>query len=89
MQLYEWAVATGPESMTKRSPVGVTRQQTIARARMVDALLAVPQGVAARGWITVLGYVPSRNCYQRFDTPVRAERDPDGALRWVSGRSDD
>jgi hypothetical protein len=88
MWLYEWAVATGPGSEARQTPVGVTGQQTIARTRMVDALLAVPHGIAARGWITVMSYVPSRNCYQRFDTPVRAEREPGGALRWVSGAGD-
>jgi hypothetical protein len=89
MLLYEWGVATGPGPDGRCSPVGVASQQTIARTRMVDALLAVPCGVAARGWITVMGYVPARNGYQRFYTPARAERGPGGALRWVSGCADD
>ena len=89
MLLYEWEVATGPEQEARRSPVGVASQQTIARTRMVDALLAVPRGVAARGWITVMGYVPAHNGYQRLYTPARAEREPGGTLRWISGRTDD
>lgn len=88
IRLYEWAVATGPGSETRRSPVGVTGQQTTARTRLIDALLSLPSGTAARGWITVMGYVPASNGYQRFCTPVRAELEPGGSLRWISGGDD-
>jgi hypothetical protein len=88
MRLFEWAVATGPGPETRHSPVGVTGQQMIARTRLVDALLSLPYGTAAQGWITVMGYVPASNGHQRFCTPVRAELEPGGSLRWISEGDD-
>jgi hypothetical protein len=89
MRLYEWGVTSGPGNGPRRSPVGVTTTKTIARTRMVDALLSVPDGVVARGWVTVMGYVPSCNGYERYHTPVRAERDPAGSLHWMAGGGDE
>lgn len=57
---------------------------------MVDALLSVPDGVGASGWVTVMVYVPARNgYYERYQTPLRAEREPGGQLRWVAGGGDE
>jgi DNA-binding XRE family transcriptional regulator len=48
---------------------------------MLEALGEVPDGVPACGWVTVMAYVPVIGGYDRFQTPVRAERAPDGAIR--------
>ena len=89
MRLFEWGVTSGPGNGPRRSPVGVARKETIARTRMVDALLSVPDGVGASGWVTVMLYVPSCNGYERYHTPLRAERAPDGPLRWLAGGGDE
>jgi DNA-binding XRE family transcriptional regulator len=47
---------------------------------MLEALGEVPAGVAACGWVTVMAYVPVINGYDRYQTAVRAERDPAGAV---------
>ncbi len=55
---------------------------------MLEALGEVPDGVPARGWVTVVRYVPGLNIYDRYHTPVRAERDSGGAVRMVLGGGD-
>jgi hypothetical protein len=79
--MYEWAVAAGLGEDARVSPVGVTDKETRARARMLEALHAVPDGVPACGWVTVMDFVPLINGYDRYQTPVRAERDPGGVVR--------
>ena len=81
MRLYEWAVATGAGAEQRVSPVGVTDQALRAEARMLRALGDVPASVPACGWVTVMAYVPVIGGYDRYQTPVRAERAPDGAIR--------
>ncbi len=83
--MYEWAVATGTGACQHVSPVGVADEEAQAQARMLDALLAVPGGVPACGWVTVMDFVSVLNGYDRYQTPVRAERDPGGAVRWSAG----
>lgn len=87
MRLYEWAVATGAGDRQRVSPVGVTDKAPRAEARMLEALGKVPDGVPACGWVTVMAYVPAIGGYDRFQTPVRAERAPDGAIRSRTWRS--
>ena len=70
------------------SPVGVTDEEPRARARMLEALDAVPAGIPARGWVTVMRYVPGLNIYDRYHTPIRAEREPGGEVRWIIGGVD-
>ena len=84
-RLYEWAIATESGGRTRLSPVGVTDDEPNARTRMLDALGAVPRGVPATGWVTVVEYVPARSGYDRFQTPVRVARDKSGALEWLAG----
>jgi hypothetical protein len=84
-RMYEWAVAAGIGERARVSPVGVTDKEPRARARMLEALQAVPDGVPACGWVTVMDYLPLVNGYDRYQTPVQAERDPGGAVRWVAG----
>ena len=80
-RMYEWAVATGAGAGLRVSPVGVTDKAPRAEARMLEALGEVPDGVPACGWVTVMAYVPVIGGYDRFQTPVRAERRPDGTVR--------
>jgi hypothetical protein len=79
--MYEWAVAAGMDEEARVSPVGVTDKAARARTRMLEALHAVPDGVPACGWVTVMDFVPLINGYDRYHTPVRAERDPGGVVR--------
>jgi len=88
-RLFEWGVATERGGQRTLSPVGITDAEPLARARMLEALGEVPDGVPARGWVTVVRYVPGLNIYDRYHTPVRAERDPGGAVRMVLGSGDD
>jgi DNA-binding XRE family transcriptional regulator len=81
MRLYEWAVASGTGAGQRVSPVGVTDEAGRARERMLEALGEVPAGVAACGWVTVMAYLPVLNGYDRYQTPVRAERDRAGVIR--------
>ena len=83
--MYEWAVAAGMGEDVRVSPVGVTDKAARARARMLEALHAVPGGVPVCGWVTVMDFVPLINGYDRYQTPVRAERDPGGVVRWAAG----
>jgi hypothetical protein len=55
---------------------------------MLEALGEVPDGISARGWVTVVRYVPGLNSYDRYQTPIRAERDPGGAVRMLMGVDD-
>jgi hypothetical protein len=86
--MYEWAVAAGMGEEARVSPVGVTDKAARARTRMLEALRAVPDGVFACGWVTVMDFVPLINGYDRYQTPVHAERDPGGAVRWVAGEQE-
>lgn len=83
--MYEWAVAAGTGEALRVSPVGVTDDETRARARMLEALGAVPDGVPACGWVTVMDYVPLTNGYDRYQTPVHVEGDAGCAIRAVRG----
>jgi len=56
---------------------------------MLEALGAVPDGISARGWVTVVRYVPGLNIYDRYHTPVRAERVPGGTVRMLVDSSRD
>src|ERR1035441_8426088 len=73
--MYEWAVAAGMGEEARVSPGGVTDKAAWARTRMLEALHAVPDGVAACGWVTVMDFVPLINGYDRYQTPVHAEGD--------------
>jgi hypothetical protein len=86
--MYEWAVAAGMGGEARVSPVGVTDKAARARTRMLEALHAVPDGVFACGWVTVMDFVPLINGYDRYQTPVHAERDQGGAVRWVAGEQE-
>ena len=88
-RLWEWGIATQSGGEPRVSPVGVTDKEPRARERMFEALHAVPAGVPVCGWVTVMGYVPLENGYDRFNSPVHVERDADGTLRWMAGASDD
>jgi hypothetical protein len=88
MRLFEWGVATERAGERTLSPVGITDEEPRARARMLEALREVPDDVPARGWVTVVRYVPGLNIYDRYHTPVRAERDPGGAVRMLTGGHD-
>jgi hypothetical protein len=79
--MYEWAVAAGTGAEARVSPVGVTDKETRARAQMLEALHAAPDGIPARGWVTVMNFVSLINGYDRYHTPVRAERDSGGVVR--------
>ncbi len=83
--MYEWAVASGAGESLRVSPVGVTDEEARARGRMLEALRAVPGGVPACGWVTVMDFVSVIGGYDRYQTPVRVERDPGGAVRWAAG----
>jgi hypothetical protein len=85
MRLFEWGVATDAAGGRRVAPVGVTDQPLRAQDRMMEALLAVPGGVTARGWVTLMAYAPGAGSYQRFDLLVRADRDASGQVRWVAG----
>ncbi len=87
-QLYEWCVLTDAGGERRLSPVGVTDDKPRARAQMLEALHAVPAGVPACGWVTTMLYLPVLCCYDRYNTPIQAERDRHGAVRWVLGGSD-
>jgi hypothetical protein len=88
MRLFEWGIATERGGQRRLSPVGVTDEEPRARARMLEALDAVPAGIPARGWVTVMRYVPGLNIYDRYHTPIRAERKPGGEVRWIIGGVD-
>ena len=88
MRLFEWGVATEVGGRPMLSPVGITDAEPKARARMLEALSKVPAGVPARGWVTVVRYVSGLNTYDRYHTPVRAERDPGGGVRMLIGGDD-
>src|ERR1035441_3280302 len=83
--MYEWAVAAGMGEEARVSPVGVTDKAARARTRMLEALHAVPDGVFACGWVTVMDYVPLINGYDRYQTPVHVESDAGCAIRAVRG----
>lgn len=90
-RLFEWGVATGQGGECRLSPVGITDEKPRARARMLEALGEVPDGISARGWVTVVRYtpgLPGLNSYDRYHTPIRAERDPGGAVRMLMGVDD-
>ena len=87
-RLFEWGVATGQGAECRLSPVGITDEKPRARARMLEALGQVPDGIPARGLVTVMQYVPGLNSYDRYHTPIRAERDPGGAVRMLMGVDD-
>ena len=84
-RLYEWGIATESGGRTRLSPVGITDDEPNAQTRMLDALGAVPRGVPATGWVTVMDYVAARNDYDRFQTPVLVRRDQSGGLQWLVG----
>ena len=81
MLLYDWGVATEVAGWRRVAPIGVSDQEQQARARMVQALSAVPAGTVARGWVMAMSYVPSMSGYQRYELTVQAERDTSGAVR--------
>ena len=85
MRLYEWAVA---ELDSRPTPVGVTDQEERARDQMLEALTAVPLGISARGWVTVVYYSPSARGYLRYESPVQVSRDACGAVRWNGADGD-
>jgi hypothetical protein len=87
-RLYEWCVATGPDESARLSPVGLTDAEPRARARMLEALEAVPPGVPARGWVVAMLYLPLSCCYDRCETRVCAERTETGAVQIVAGSHD-
>jgi hypothetical protein len=88
MQLYEWCVAAGPRDRARVSPVGLTDAEPRARARMLEALEAVPPGVPARGWVVAVLYVPAERGYDRYETRLCAERAGNGTLHVVAGGHD-
>jgi hypothetical protein len=49
MRLYDWGVATEAVGGGRVEVVGVSDEEQRAHDRMVQALRAVPAGVAARG----------------------------------------
>ena len=84
-RLYEWCVATGPGESPRLSPVGLTDAEPRARARMLEALKAVPAGIPARGWVVAMLYLPLLCCYDRYETRVCAERTETGGLQITAG----
>lgn len=86
--LYEWGVAELSSGHGPRS-VGVTDQEQRATERMLEALTALPPGVPARGWVTVVSYSPSAGPYLRHESPVQASRDAFGAVHWAAIDGDD
>ncbi len=88
-RLFEWGVATGQGGERTLSPVGITDEEPRARARMLEALGEVPDDVPASGWVTVVRYVPGLNTYDRYHTPVRAERVAGGTVRMLVDSSRD
>ena len=88
-RMFEWGIATDSGGRLRLSPVGVTDDEPRARARMLEALGAVPEGVPVTGWVTVLMYVPARNGYDRFQTPVLVARAPSGEEQWLAGDSNE
>ena len=84
-RLFEWGIATEWGGRTRLSPVGITDDEPNAQTRMLDALGAVPRGVPATGWVTVMDYVAARAGYDRFQTPVLVMRDQSGGLQWLVG----
>jgi hypothetical protein len=88
-RLFEWGVATERAGERRLSPVGITDEEPRARARMLEALREVPDDVPARGWVTVVRYVPGLNTYDRYHTPVRAERAGGGTVRMLVDSSGD
>jgi len=60
IRLYEWGVAADVRGGRRVAPVGVTDQEQRAQDRMLDALRAVPEGITARGWVTVMSYARAR-----------------------------
>jgi len=83
--MYEWAVSSGTGESTRVSPVGVTDEGPRALTRMLEALHAVPGGVPACGWVTVIDWVSVIGGYDRYQSPVQVERDSSGAVRWTGG----
>jgi hypothetical protein len=89
MRLYDWGIEADVAGGRRVAPVGVTDRQQRACERMVEALCAVPGGVTARGWVTVVRYAPSVSGYQRYELVVRAERDAGGAVELIPGGDSD
>jgi hypothetical protein len=86
MRLYDWGVAVDVAGGRRVAPVGVSDRQQQAQDRMVEALCAVPAGVAARGWVMAMAYVPRVSGYQRYELTVQAERDASSTVHLtVSG----
>jgi hypothetical protein len=55
---------------------------------MLEALAAVPPGIAARGWVIAMLYLPVLCCYDRYETRLCAARTETGTLRLVAGGHD-
>jgi hypothetical protein len=86
--VFEWGIAADAGGRPAPSPVGISDDEPRARSRMLEALGGLPAGVAATGWVTILGLAPSQITYIRLDTPVLVVRDGSGALQWLAGNDD-
>jgi hypothetical protein len=88
IRLYDWGVAPEAAGAIRAGAVGVSDDQQRAQALMVQALHAVPAGVTARGWVTVMFYVPKQRGYQRHALAAWAERDASGTVTLLTGGCD-
>jgi len=88
MRLYDWGVAPEAAGAIRAGAVGVSGEQQRAQVLMVEALHAMPAGVTARGWVTVMFYVPKERGYQRYGLAVWAERDASGAVTLLTDGCD-
>jgi hypothetical protein len=89
MRLYEWGIAEVDSAHESRT-VGVTDQEDRARDRVLEALTELPDGIAARGWVTVVYYTSANNgSYLRHWSPVQASRDASGLVQWTTTGDDD
>ena len=83
-RLYEWEVATLSDGEPHISPIGVTGDESRARHRLLEALSSLPDGVAARGHVTLMSKPDGRMVYERFQTCMSVERDVNGILHWLN-----
>jgi Helix-turn-helix domain len=85
MQMFEWGIASNATGQPGLHPVGITGSAPDAQTRMLEALVAVPARILARGWVTALDLGADRLTYDRLAMLVRVTRDADGAVQWLAG----
>ena len=83
-RLYEWEVATLSDGEPHISPIGVTGDEVRARRHLLEALTSLPDGVPARGHVTLVSKPDGHMVYERFQTFISVERDVNGVIHWLT-----